>query len=164
MSKSLIIVALALAGLHQGVFAQQFPFVGNSDIAEDVSSAILIADGGNPWAMPEQNEAYRYAEPRQQAAPRVERPRYITQEELKKLDRLPPEQNYYGPASRPLNSNRLLDDGYQRGLSPGAQGNYGQWNYPSGSYYGSPYGTSPLYDPYGGSNVLPYGGILPFLY
>ena len=167
MSKSLIIVALALGGLHDGVFAQTPPFVSDNSITEDVPNIILLASEGNPWALPEPDADYGYPEPmRTQPTPRVERPRYITPEELNKLGRLPEENNYYAPGRIPLNrEGRYRGMPYSGPAVPGGSRYYGQGAYPSGSYYGSPYGSSPLYDPYGGSNSLPYGGgILPFLY
>lgn len=165
MNKSLIIVALALAGLHQGVFAQRSPFVGDGTTTDDLLNKVLVASGGNPWALPDPGAEYAYPEPKLQPPPRVERPRYITQEELQQLGKLPPERNYFGPSWAPRDRDRLLREGTgMGGLQPGSPGQYGQGVYPSGSYYGSPYGVGPLHDPYGGSYNLPYGGILPFLY
>ena len=149
MSKSQIIVALALGGLQFGVFAQQSLFADSVMRSDQALDTILAASGGNPWAMPDSTSRYEYVDPMKQPAPKPERPKYITPEELKQLDRLPPEPQTYEPAEDP----GRYGPGY-----------YGRGYYPSGSYYGAPQGTGPLYDPYGGSYVVPYGGILPFLY
>lgn len=163
MSKSLIIVALSLAGLCSDVFAQQYPFESAGSIPENVTGAALLAADGNPWALPDPND-YRYNVEPKPPEPRPQRPKYITPEELKQLGRLPPERNYPATGAAPLNQDRQLDGRYRDDRMNTRPGYYGRGYYPSGSYYGSPYGTSPLYDPYGGAYDLPYGGMLPFLY
>lgn len=170
MSISYLIVTLALSNIQHDLVVQQPVFMKDSDELRVVGE-VMLASGGNPWAIPVPDTEYPQDSrqgAQQQPPAQVYRPQYITPEELKSLERMPEEQKSYG-SGRALPNMQGLPRG-RRYMAPmvGGSGYYGQGGYPLNGVYGYPSypGANPLIDPYGGSPYgnLPVEELLPFMY
>lgn len=135
MGISYLIVALALSNMQPDTVVQPAAYMNDRILLRDTGGLMLIS-GGNPWAAPgpDKTQPQSWQVPGQQPPMPASRPRYITPEELKSLERVPRPQQFYGRAWAPQDRD------------------------PLGGLYGYPsfQGIDPLMDPYG---VLPYGGM-----
>ena len=169
MSISYLIVTLALSNVQHDMIVQQPVFMKDTDELRMVGE-IMLASGGNPWAIPVPDADYQ-RDPRQsQQQPQAQmyQPHYITPEELKSLERMPEERQSSGSNWAPPYRGGVPQTGRYIAPMVGGPGYYGPGGYPLDGIYGRPYypGSAPLMDPYGG---LPYGDLpveefLPFMY
>jgi hypothetical protein len=125
---------------------------------EDVYMTIMVADNGNPWALPMQQPMNRYGE-QSQPQPYQSGPRFITPEEMKSIYKNnEPDQNAQQPNQERSSGNKRNDNYmYTPGptFDPLQPGTF----YPgvNGGVY-EPYGLSPYYTP----NI--FNSVSPFIY
>ena len=152
MIKRLVIVAFVLLNTQNNVKAQQ-SLIQESESAGRSHVNKEVTTKGNPWALPEHGSS----PPELPLMPVQKRERYITQELLNSLNKLPEEKKQTSPYWAPQYRERAVDRGLDNRGNYNS-GRYGPGSYPYGGGYRSPnYDDRLLYNPYG-------NGLSPYMY